>query len=570
MKKYTIIKWFILCSVVGFISDGYSQSVNWLWGKRPVLSSVNWSGNAWSLDNCTDQNGNVIVVGEFDTDTFKIGGNVLLNAGNNYDISIVKYSPTGQVLWAKRVGGTDDDAGLGICTDANNNIIITGIFHSPTINFGNIVLTNSDAVYGSHFIVKYSPAGNVLWAKSTTSGSASSIGICTDLNNNILITGICSPGTNFGNGVISGGSFSNRDMFIVKFSPSGGVVWVQYTSTSGCYHNDPSRIKTDANGNIFINGFFQGDSLNFGFNIPGGANLWTAYLVKFDSAGNLLWARGSVTNHSDNITCNDLDIDANNNVVIVGSFGPATIAFGSTSLTNINSPLSDDAFIYKFDPNGNVIWAKNIYGDVNVFGSSCVFDQAGNIYVSGTAMDDDSVTIEGLTLTIPPANYLGSLCDALILAKYDPNGNLLCATVLGNGGNRSYLAIDPAGNTFVSGNYFSDPLDLGNISLSLAGAYNNTFTAKFEFTCTPTAIPDVTGEVGISVYPNPVQDEVVISGLSKPATLFIFDATGKQVLASRLLNNTHTLQIKNISSGLYFLKIVFDNGEQTVRKMVKD
>src|SRR5436190_20577711 len=67
-------------------------------------------------------------------------------------------------LWAYNAGGANDDMGISIAIDNSGNSYVTGYFGSPSITFGSTTLTNA----GNYdiFIVKYSPTGNVLWAKS--------------------------------------------------------------------------------------------------------------------------------------------------------------------------------------------------------------------------------------------------------------------------------------------------------------------------------------------------------------------------------------------------------------------
>ena len=71
-------------------------------------------------------------------------------------------------LWAKPGAGSDYDWGSSVTADASGNVIATGYFSSATISFGSVTLTNSGFPVSSSdiFVVKYSPSGNVLWAKS--------------------------------------------------------------------------------------------------------------------------------------------------------------------------------------------------------------------------------------------------------------------------------------------------------------------------------------------------------------------------------------------------------------------
>ena len=61
----------------------------------------------------------------------EIKRDVVLDLCGIYNTFIAKYSPSGNVVWAARIGGADgDDYGNGIATDANSNIVVTGYYSS--------------------------------------------------------------------------------------------------------------------------------------------------------------------------------------------------------------------------------------------------------------------------------------------------------------------------------------------------------------------------------------------------------------------------------------------------------
>src|ERR1035437_9994737 len=82
--------------------------------------------------------------------------------------------------WAKSAGGTSNDLGQSVSTDASGNAFVTGYFQSPTIPFGSTTtLTNAGS--SNIFLAKYDASGNVLWAKSAGGTSFDEgLGISTD------------------------------------------------------------------------------------------------------------------------------------------------------------------------------------------------------------------------------------------------------------------------------------------------------------------------------------------------------------------------------------------------------
>jgi hypothetical protein len=71
-----------------------------------------------------------------------------------------------------------------------------------------------------------------------------------------------------------------------------------------------------------------------------------------------------------------------------------------------------------------------------------------------------------------------------------------------------------------------------------------------------------------SVYPNPASDYIVVSTtLSESYIVTIFDSLGKQVYSQKQQNRLSTIDISNISSGIFFLEIRTENSK-TVQKVV--
>ncbi|MBK7970253.1 MAG: hypothetical protein IPK08_15650 [Bacteroidetes bacterium] len=127
----------ILIAFTSIINSIHAQSPDWLWAKGTGGTNYN-SGT----DVCEDSFGNVYMSGNFQSLTLTLGATTLTNSGLS-DIFIVKYDANGNELWALKVGNTDQDIAHSIAADAMGNIIITGVFFSSTLTFGNDTLLNS-------------------------------------------------------------------------------------------------------------------------------------------------------------------------------------------------------------------------------------------------------------------------------------------------------------------------------------------------------------------------------------------------------------------------------------------
>jgi len=151
----------------------------------------------------SDTMGNVIVVGGYDTitdvyfDTFK------LNGLGYSDVFVARYNPDGQLLWAESGGGASVDDGRSVTAGPSGNIYVTGSSYSPTLEFGPYTINSRGQE--EMFLTCYDTAGNVLWSKTAGWwGSDLGMGIASDRDENIYVTGMFNVACIFDNDSVRG------------------------------------------------------------------------------------------------------------------------------------------------------------------------------------------------------------------------------------------------------------------------------------------------------------------------------------------------------------------------------
>jgi hypothetical protein len=158
---------------------------------------------------------------------------------------VVKYDPSGNVLWSSSpAGGTAHDFGMGCSTDANGNITVVGSFASASITFGNITLTNGTSGYADVMIVRYNPSGNVLSAQSV-GGTYIDYGIdcATDPSGDVIITGAFeSSSLAFGSITVTNAMSGYYDMFIAKLDVVASVEEITKNDWVNVYPNPSSGV----------------------------------------------------------------------------------------------------------------------------------------------------------------------------------------------------------------------------------------------------------------------------------------------------------------------------------------
>lgn len=154
--------------------------------------------------------------------------------------------------------------------------------------------------------------------------------------------------------------------------------------------------------------------------------------------------------------------DALGNVYLCGGTS-STTGIASGGFQNTYGGGTYDAFLVKFDANGNRLWAT-YYGGAGVDYSYDVdVDNAGNVYLHGQTSSSSGIAFGGFQ------NSIGGVDDDF-LVKFDANGNRIWATYYG-GTQNDYpgeICIDLSGNIYIAAYTAST-------SSIAAGGFQNTF-----------------------------------------------------------------------------------------------
>ncbi len=287
----------------------YSPAGNVLWAAKAVCS-VNFE--VYIANVQTDRSGNVYFGGSFkgilsfwnqgeDDPAFQLTSN------GESDGFVAKYSPEGELLWARNIGGLNSDGTFGITVDANEIPVLTGRF-TGTIQVGGIELI-SQGIPDDIFVVKYTTDGTVVWAKSFGVTYASNWGIGADSLGNSFITGDLYGVTNFGG--ITVGTDGLQSGYIVKVNEDGVEQWVRLFVPEGDGYNVGRVVCADKWGNVFTTGDFSGE-VHFGdqtITDYGGNGTSDIYVTKYNSDGDFQWVKQAGSGDEDqyeNIALNDI------------------------------------------------------------------------------------------------------------------------------------------------------------------------------------------------------------------------------------------------------------------------
>lgn len=534
-----------------FLPKSYliGQSGNWEWAKSStgVTPPGTFTNHGYTV--ATDSAGNTYVTGFFKTPNITFGTTTLTNAGiNKADIFLVKYDKNGNCKWAKSSGGTDSDMPGSVATDNYGNVYLTGSYGSTSISFDTTTFTITG--YTGFFLVKYDSLGNVIWAKNQPGTcSASGYAVSVDIAGNIYVSGSFSsfscPSVTFGTTVLT--SMGGNEIFLAKFDNNGNVLWA--TSVGGINHEYDPNVTIDNLGNVYLCGYFFSPSMIIGSTTLTNMGSNDLFISKYDSLGNVIWAKGIGGTSGE--YPRDIATDSDG-IFIVGGYRSPTLSFDAVTLIN-NSTVNLNIFIAKLDFTGNTLWAKSA-GGINQNEATSITTDFSGIYITGFS-NDSLLILDGLTLSFP-GEY-----STLFVSKYNSNGSILCATVLKNKINtsRAGIAVDKLGNAFVCSNYSESPFIVGSDTLSDAGGWSQqVFLAKYSCAVTGNSIKEIERSNNFILYPNPSSTQITISSKTSltNTSIKIINPTGQALVhKNNISGNSFTLDVSGQPTGLYFLEI---------------
>ena len=360
----------------------YDANGNLLW-VRQAGGPGSPAGVNNGRDVATDGSGNVFVTGEFiNSTTFET--TTLISQGDQPNGFVAKYDADGHLLWAKPIYGQYGVRGTGIAADGSGNCFLTGFFghhnYGGTASFGTVTLSS---VGGADiFIAKYDPDGTCLWAERAGSGTTGTYGgyttekgekIATDSSGNSTVIGHFSGTATFGTIALT--SIEESDIFIAKYDPDGNCLWAK--QAGGTNEEREYGIAVDGSGNSVITGYFRGTAI-FGTTTLTSTGESDVFIAKYDPNGTCLWAKQVGGPHR--AGGYGIAVDGSGNSVITGYFR-GTAIFETTTLTCIGEGY--DIFIAKYNPNGNLLWVKQVGGTDNEGGIGIAADGLGNTITAG-------------------------------------------------------------------------------------------------------------------------------------------------------------------------------------------
>jgi N-acetylglucosamine-6-sulfatase len=307
---------------------------------------------------------------------------------NRGALSLIKYSPAGEILWLRAITSTAAVYYGGFALRADGSFAVTGSFLAD-VSFGdppNDLKMTAPAGRTSSFIVQYDSEGTVQWTRAiAASANVSAAGV------SLTASGVAVAATFGGTATITDGTNTvsataagTADLLVVHLDGAGTPDWTATSpSTSGGIH--PRTVTASDGGAVVVAGSFDG-SVHWD-TAPSSARTSVggddAFALAFEPNGALRWIQTAGSTGTDQAW--SAQIDPAGTAVAVGGYisGSTTIASGASS-TVVAAAVSPSAFVATFDlAAGSITYAKAATGPGPSMGTSVALAANGDAVLAG-------------------------------------------------------------------------------------------------------------------------------------------------------------------------------------------
>ncbi|WP_417608925.1 T9SS type A sorting domain-containing protein [Owenweeksia hongkongensis] len=428
---------------------------------------------------------------------------------------VLRYSSTGQYLSRVKLDIVHDDQFLfnGSYNEGNfirNHQIGEYYIGGATGTSGSLII-GGDTVQGSMYLTAFNSQGQVIWKKENTDQLAVINDFKIDAQGEFYLCGSSKNGGSLFDGVIFTSPQIHSAPFVVKLNASGGNMWSKFGVTKAV---SPGNTLTINNQEVAISGYhgslyWQGpNNLDTLKAVPNQG--YDAFIARFDTqSGDLLGMESAQTPFGGASYGYSITTDSEGSYYLGGNFDQQ-LFMGPDTLYKIGSQRS--FFVAKY---------------------ACGIPEAA------FTVNQDSIQYI--------YNYTGTPADSVLWDFGDGS-----APYKGDSGTHVYSAIGQyvvcatAYDASCGDTTFCKTVDVTTVSL-----YEQAFAE-------------------VAVYPNPTNDFLNLENLPKHSSVKLYNLNGKLLLQKQFKDMKASLDLSQLSKGVYLLELQNGAGERAFRKVMKE
>ena len=338
-------------------------------GEVNLIKTYGGSGIDEAISVVEANDGNYMILGN----TRSADGDITDKTGNDNDFWLLKVSKTGEIIWSKTYGGSEDESAGRITKTNDGGFLLSGF---TTSNDGDV---SGNEGFQDYWIVKIDAAGSILWEENFGfAGSDQAFKAFQTSDGGYFVTGFfdVSASGGAGNDVQRGmGSLHGVGEFWgIKLDANGVKQWRRYF---GGTNNDRSYDAWETeDGGFLMTG--TSESIDFDKIDPKGS--YDYWAVRLTATGDLIWTKSFGGSEIDNSYASIITQDGN--YIMVGDSRSAD--------QDVTSPRGNaDAWMVKFDDEGNKLWQKSFGGSQFDTAHSIIQRNNGDYILSGHSRSAD-------------------------------------------------------------------------------------------------------------------------------------------------------------------------------------
>lgn len=262
--------------------------------------------------------------------------------------------------------------------------------------------------------------------------------------------------------------------FVQKNDPDGNLVWAK--SIGGEGGDNGTKITTDALGNVYITGVFEGEG---DFDPGDGEFILTSagdldiFIVKLNGNGELVWAKNfSGTDYEES---NGIGVDDNGNIYVSGYFYDPVDFDPGNGEYEMSTAGSGDGFIVKLKNDGSFMWAKSFGGPGFDLATALKVTPDGDLYIAGNFTETADLDPGAGEFNVSVTGDEGGA----YLLHLDSNGDFVKGVNAGVSVSAVYAVgvdVDSEGSAYITGYFGGDTTFItpaGNLVMSPTEFYNS-------------------------------------------------------------------------------------------------
>jgi hypothetical protein len=315
----------------------------------------------------TDSQGNIFVLGRTNSLDFPSTFNDTSKLNSSYywnvDAFITKFSPDGELIWSRVIGGYYEDACRDGAIDTEGNIIVMG--YTDSYDFP-VTKEWSHNEYSNTFLLKLAPNGTILWSSIISARDWDKInGMTLDSQDNIILTGSIYGNSTFPTATYNVLNPDSENVLIHKITSNGSLIWTYVVG--GTYDDCGNSVEVDNTDNIIVSGVtYSTDFPSTGTNsYHNETTSQRDFILKISSNTELMWSNligGSGWDES-------LDLLVNNDFIFMSGITYSSdfpIINATTEVEVDYNEWRQVGFIVKYSSDGSLLWS-NCFGTESYF-----------------------------------------------------------------------------------------------------------------------------------------------------------------------------------------------------------